>query len=512
MIGRPRRAQALAFPLLATLALTLSASAQPAAKPMLPPKKGAPPVKTPMPAVKVPAPVAAPKAAAPSAQPPAAPPAAPASSTPDLNLDVRTFKLDNGLRVVLCADHASPTVAVDVVYDVGSRNEERGQSGFAHLFEHMMFQGSENVPRGEHFRLVTAHGGSLNGTTSEDRTNYFEMLPENELTLGLWLEADRMRSLDISQSNFENQRAVVKEEFRMRVSNAPYVPAYFKLLELTYQGYWPYEHPAIGSMPDLDAAQLDWVRAFHKAYYAPNNAVLSVAGDFVPEEAESLVRKHFGRIAAVPGVRAYAPPALPEQTTERTATVMDPHAELSAYFDGWTIPPSRDPAHYALSIASMVLSDGESSRLHRLLVRERAVAAEVEAETAGHRGPDAFIVTTKVASRAKAEDVIKLVDQEIARLAKDGPTDAEMTKAKNRIRSKFLFGLQSNMARAQRLAEFELYWGDASLLKSEPSKFGAVTKDDIKRAMQKYITPARRSRVLVLPQKAEAEGPKGAKG
>jgi zinc protease len=358
--------------------------------------------------------------------------------------------------------------------------------------------------------LVTAHGGSLDGTTSEDRTNYFEMLPESELSLGLWLEADRMRSLDISQSNFENQRAVVKEEFRMRVSNAPYVPAYFKLLELTYQGYWPYEHPAIGSMPDLDAAQLDWVRAFHKAYYAPNNAVLSIAGDFSPEEAEALVRKHFGRIPQVPGVRPYAPPPLPEQTTERTTTVMDPHAELSAYFDGWTIPASREPEHYALSIASMVLSDGESSRLHRLLVRERAVAAEVEAETAGHRGPDAFIVTTKVASRAKAADVIKLVDQEIARLAKDGPSDAEMAKAKNRIRSKFLFGLQSNIARAQRLAEFELYWGDAKLLKTEPSRFGAVTKEDVKRAMQKYITPARRSRVLVLPQKTET--PSSTKG
>ncbi|HEY2735038.1 MAG TPA: pitrilysin family protein, partial [Polyangiales bacterium] len=201
-----------------------------------------------------------------------------------LKLDVRRAKLDNGLRVVLSPDHTSPTIAVDVIYDVGGRNEERGHAGFAHLFEHMMFQGSANVARGEHFKLVTSHGGTLNGTTSEDRTNYFEMLPQSELPLAIWLEADRMRALDISQSNFENQRKVVQEEFRMRVSNAPYVPAEIRLDSMVNQGYWPYEHPAIGNMQDLDAAQLDWVRAFHDQYYAPNNAVLAVSGDFDPDE------------------------------------------------------------------------------------------------------------------------------------------------------------------------------------------------------------------------------------
>src|SRR5689334_19798631 len=165
--------------------------------------------------------------------------AASASADDQLKLDVKKAKLDNGLRVVMLVDHTTPTVAVDVVYDVGGRNEERGRSGFAHLFEHMMFQGSANVPRGEHFKLVTAHGGTLNGTTSEDRTNYFELLPSSELALGLWLEADRMKSLEVSQKNFENQRAVVKEEYRMRVEIAAYVPAAIRLQELTYKGYWP---------------------------------------------------------------------------------------------------------------------------------------------------------------------------------------------------------------------------------------------------------------------------------
>ena len=282
-----------------------------------------------------------------------------------LHFDVKRAKLDNGLRVVMLVDHTSPTVAVDVVYDVGSRNEERGRTGFAHLFEHMMFQGSANVPRGEHFKLVTSHGGQLNGTTSADRTNYFEMLPSSELALGLWLEADRMKSLDITQENFENQRSVVKEEYRMRVENAAYVPASLRLEELVFQGYWPYEHPSIGTMRDLDGAQLDWVRAFHDAYYAPNNAVLSIAGDFDESRGararEALLRRR-AAAAERPALRAAA---LAGADAPRSAVVEDSHARLPALLSGWVIPPSDQPDHYALDLAAMLLGDGESSRLHR---------------------------------------------------------------------------------------------------------------------------------------------------
>src|SRR5215468_8388778 len=202
-----------------------------------------------------------------------------------LAIDVRKAKLDNGLRVVMSVDHTTPTIAADIVYDVGGRNEQRGRSGFAHLFEHMMFQGSENVARGDHFRLVTSHGGSLNGTTNEDRTNYFEMLPRSELPLALWHEADRMKTLDVTEFNFKNQVKVVQEEYRMRNENVPYRPASIRLQAMVFQGYWPYEHTSIGTMADLDAAQLDWVKAFHDQYYAPNNAVLAIAGDFDPDEA-----------------------------------------------------------------------------------------------------------------------------------------------------------------------------------------------------------------------------------
>ena len=407
----------------------------------------------------------------------------------------------------MSVDHTSPTVAVDVVYDVGGRNEERGHAGFAHLFEHMMFQGSGNVARGEHFKLVTGHGGTLNGTTNSDRTNYFEMMPQSELGLALWLEADRMKSLDISQKNFENQRAVVKEEYRMRVDNVAYVPAEIRLQEMVFQGYWPYEHSAIGTMKDLDAAELEWVRAFHDAHYAPNNAVVSISGDFEPDTALELVKKFFGNARPLGALPKYEPGPMPEQTAPRDAVMEDAHAKLPGVLWGWAVPENRDPDHYALEMAAMLLTDGESSRLYRALVRERSVAIEVDAGTAQNRGPDIFELSAKLAGGAKVADVEKLFAATLSDVAKTGPSDAEMKKLENRIVAKFLLGLQSNFARAQKLAEFEVYWGDAKLLNSELGKYLAVTNADIKRVVAKYLTPARRSRIEVKPAAAAVAAP-----
>jgi len=421
-----------------------------------------------------------------------APAAAPAAAHP-------AIKLDNGLRVVLSPDHTSPTIAVDVVYDVGARNEERGHAGFAHLFEHMMFQGSRNVARGDHFKLVTSHGGSLNGTTSEDRTNYFEMLPQSELPLALWLEADRMKSLDISQFNFENQRKVVEEEFRMRVSNAPYVPSEIRLQSMVYEGYWPYEHPAIGDMQNLEAAQLEWVRKFHDEYYAPNNAVLSVSGDFDPDECTQVLKRYFGDIKPQPGVPPYNPGAIPAQKAPRDAVMEDAHAQLPAILEGWAIPQDRSPDHYALEMLAMLLSDGDSSRLQSSLVRERAIATEVDASTNDRRGPDQFEISAKVASSSNVAQVQKALDAELDKVKRTAPSDEEMRKLRNRIESHFLFGLQSNIARAGKLAEFELYWGDATLLLGELDKYLAVKKEDIQRVAAQYLKNEARSRIEVKP-------------
>ena len=443
--------------------------------------------------------------------PPPAPAPAPPAAAARIKLDVRRAKLDNGLRVVLAPDHASPTIAVDVVYDVGGRNEERGRTGFAHLFEHMMFQGSKNVARGEHFKLVTGHGGQLNGTTSEDRTNYFEMLPQSELALALWLEADRMKSLDISASNFENQRAVVKEEYRMRVENQPYRPSEIRLQELVFSGYFPYEHSAIGTMADLDAAQLDWVRAFHDAYYAPNNAVLVMAGDFDPDDAMNQVRKYFGDAKPQPHVPPYQPGTMPVQTKQRDALVEDTHARFPAVLYGWPIPEMRSADHYPLELLAMLLSDGESSRLVSSLVRDKAIATEADAATGDQRGPDMFEISVKVASNSTPAAVERALFAELARVKTQGPTDEEMQKLRARLEAHFLLGLQSNIARAQKLGEFELFFGDANLLTGELDRYFAVKKEDVARVAAKYLVPEHLSRVEVKPPPPAATPKGGAK-
>ena len=425
-----------------------------------------------------------------------------AQAAPDraqLHLDVKRRKLENGLRVVMLVDHTTPTVAIDVLYDVGSRNEERGRTGFAHLFEHMMFQGSRNVARGEHARLVTSHGGQLDGKTSPDHTTYFDLLPSSELALGLWLEADRMKALDVSKSSFENQRAVVKEEYRKRIENAAYAPAWLRLAELVFQGYWPYEHPGIGTMRDLDAAQLEWVRSFHDAYYAPNNAVVAVAGDFEEADCMSLLQRYFGDARPQPKVPSYEPSPVAEQAATRNSVLEDPRAKLAAVLNGWRIPAAQEADHPALELAAMLLGDGESSRLHRVLVRERGVALEAGASVNRLRGPDLFELNVKLASGSRVDLVMKLVEAQLADLARTGPTDDEMRKLKNRARARFLFGLQSNLARASRLAELELHRGDAGLLDAELDALLAVTKEDVKRVVAKYLTSARRSTVEVKP-------------
>jgi predicted Zn-dependent peptidase len=424
-----------------------------------------------------------------------------------LSLAVERTTLGNGLRVVLQVDHSAPTVAVAVTYDVGSRNEVPGRSGFAHLFEHMMFQGSSNAPKGAHFKLVSEHGGILNGTTSGDGTNYFEVLPANQLPLALWLEADRLKGLDVTPQNFENQRKVVQEEYRMRVSNAAYVPAHIRLKELVFQGYWPYEHDTIGSMQDLAAARFEWVKAFHDDYYVPNRAVLSIAGDFEPDQALALVRRYFDSARRGETAPAYAPPPVPEQTRTRTAELEDPHAPTPAFFYGWLGPATRQPDHYALELAISVLTDGESSRLHQKLIRDLAVAQKVSGWTADHRGPDLMGLEVQLTESAKLGEVERLVERELDELGRAGPTEPEMRKFRNRVQAWFVLGLQSNLSRAIRLGQYELYWGDARLLNEELGRYLAVSSGDIQRVVGRYLTPARRSLVEVRPTpRAEQQG------
>ena len=421
-------------------------------------------------------------------------------SPPRVHLDVQRATLPNGLRVVMQVDKTSPTIAVDVLYDVGSRVEERGHTGFAHLFEHMMFQGSANVARGQHFTLISAHGGTMNGSTNSDRTNYFEMLPQSELELALWLEADRMKSLDISEANFENQRKVVEEEYRMRFENAAYVPASFRLEELIFKGYFPYAHSTIGSMADLEAAKLDWVRAFHDEYYGPNNAVIAITGDFDPAQAMKWVTKHFGPATSIAHIPPFEPPPVPPQSAPREEIVPDVHAKLPAIMAGWVIPTVRTADHYALEVAGSILADGESSRLHEELVRKTGLCVSVNAGTDDKRGPpDEFSYDARLSSGASVEKVQAILDENLTRLATHPPDEAELIKVKNRIIAGQIMGLQTNFARAQQLAEHELYFGDARLLNEDLDHYLAVTAADVSRVVGKYLTPDKRSRVLVKP-------------
>jgi len=421
---------------------------------------------------------------------------------------IERLTIENGLRLVLAPDSSAKTVAISVTYGVGSRDEGPGQSGFAHLFEHMMFQGSQHVAKGQHFTLISERGGSLNGTTNSDRTNYFEVLPSSELPLAMWLEADRMRALAVNADNFENQRAVVKEEYRMRYENAPYMTGMIRLGELVYADYPPYTRPTIGSMADLDAAKLEWVKAFYDSHYAPKNAVLTVAGDFDRDEAVKLARQYFGDIDKP--VPARAPlPDMPSKVTAKQDTVKDANAKTPAFYFGFIIPPARSPEHYALEMAVSLLSDGESSRLERLLVRDKAVAQRVGAWTHDYVGADELAIQVVLTEKSKLADVEKLVADELGKLAQKPAPAAELAKVRRRVRSSFVFGLQTNLSRATRLGEYESYFGDARLLSRELARYQAVTAEEIQNAVKKYLVPERRQLVEVMP--AEAAKPEGAK-
>ncbi len=421
-----------------------------------------------------------------------------ATAQQEIPLAIERHTLDNGLRVVLSPDSSSPVVSVAVYYDVGSRNETEGRSGFAHLFEHMMFQGSANIGKMEHFQLVNAAGGSANGTTSHDRTNYYETLPSHQLSLGLWLEADRMHHLAVNQENFENQRRVVINEYRQSYENQPYGLAYLRINSLSYGDYFPYANPTIGTVSDLESVGWEDALAFYESWYAPNNAVLVVVGDFESTEALRLVEEHFGDIPRRQ-IPQWQDPGFPDQAEEQVETMEDRLAQLPAFFVTHHIPESRHTDHYPLELLGVILGDGESSRLHRRLVEEEQVCTQVRAYTDDRRGPDLFNFEGILSSGHQPAEARALIDEEVARIVRDGVTPRELTKARNRARAYFVFGLQTTMQRAQQLAEFELYWGDATLLRTELNRYLAVTAEQIQNVARRYLVVTNRTVLDVLP-------------
>jgi predicted Zn-dependent peptidase len=416
---------------------------------------------------------------------------------------IEAFTLENGLRVVFSPDHAIPVVSVAVYYDVGSRNEKEGRTGFAHLFEHMMFQGSENVAKAAHFQYIFNAGGTMNGTTSTERTNYFETLPANHLPLAFWLESDRMRSLKVTQENLDNQRNAVQEEKRLRYDNQPYVNAFLRMNELIFNNP-ANAHSTIGSMEDLDAATIDDVREFFRIYYAPNNAVLSVVGDFDRDEARALVDKYFGSIPP-----QSVPP--PVDVTEangvaiKEETYHDPLAPSPAFVLGWKIPARRSPDFYALSLAGSLLFDGDSSRLYQKLVKGDESVVSIEGGVDERRGPSALYIFALPKPGEDVKSIQQQVFAEIKRIATEGPSAEEMEKILNSLCNDAVRGRQSTMYRAQRLAEFALYDSDPRLFDKELDHFLSVTASDIQNATARYLQGEDPVILDIVPGTAETE-------
>ena len=416
---------------------------------------------------------------------------------------IEEFTLENGLRVVFSPDHAVPVVSVAVYYDVGSRNEKEGRTGFAHLFEHMMFQGSENVPKAAHFQYIFNAGGTMNGTTSTERTNYFQTLPANHLPLAFWLESDRMRSLKVTQENLDNQRNAVQEEKRLRYDNQPYVNAFLRMNELIFMNP-ANAHSTIGSMEDLDAATIEDVREFFRIYYAPNNAVLSVVGDFDSNEAQALVNKYFGSIPPQP-IPAPVDVSEPNGVAIKQETYHDPLAPSPAFVLGWKIPARRSVDFYALSLAGSLLFDGDSSRLYQKLVKGDESVVSIEGGVDERRGPSALYIFALPKPGEELKAIQEQVFAEIRRIATEGPSVEEMEKLRNSLCNDAVRGRQSTMYRAQRLAEFALYDSDPRLFDKELDHFLSVTSKQIQAATARYLMGEDRVILDILPGTAESE-------
>jgi predicted Zn-dependent peptidase len=415
-----------------------------------------------------------------------------------IHLNFKETRLANGLRVITVEDHTAPVIAVDITYNVGSRNERQGRTGFAHLFEHMMFKGSENVGTGEHFYLIFNNGGTMNGTTNEDRTTYFEALPANQLDLALYLEADRMRSLVINKANLDNQRNAVQEERRLGVDNQPYGQSGEIQQGLIYDNF-AYKHTVIGSMEDLNAATVEDVASFFKMYYAPNNAVLALVGDFKTADALKKIKDSFENIPRQP-----EPPPVdmtePEQKAERRANVDDALARLPQVDVAFKAVPGNTADFYALQVLSAALQGGQSSRLYQALVKDKQLVTNVGGFMDEKRGVGALYTSATLRQGVKAADVEAAIYDEIERLKKDGIADWELQKAKNTTRRNFVNNMQSSLSRALNLSVWTVYYNDPNLINTRLDKVSAVTKEDVQRVANKYLNPTNRTVVITTPK------------
>jgi zinc protease len=429
------------------------------------------------------------------------------SATADLPYSRHT--LANGLRVVLHPDRSLPLVAVNLWYHVGSKNERPGRTGFAHLFEHMLFQGSEHVGTNDHFRYVQQVGGVANGSTWYDRTNYYETLPGHQLDLGLWLESDRMGFLlpAITAENLETQRQVVMNERRQRVENQPYGRAGERLRELLYPPDHPYHWPVIGYMEDIAAATLDEVRAFFRTYYAPNNAVLTLAGDLDPASALERVEAYFGEISAGPPLPPLAPSVgdPPPLGGERRA-VLEDDVRLPRIYIACRTPAFGQRLWYAADLLAAVLAGGKSSRLYRDLVYERQIAQDVSTYVNPFEAVGDFMVVATVRPGVEPAVVEAAIDEHLARTAAAPPTAAELAGARSRILTDYWSGLELLSNRADAFSQYTTYFDDPGRLAGEADRYWRISAEDMQELAAGWLGPQARVVVTVVPRTAPAPG------
>jgi zinc protease len=417
-------------------------------------------------------------------------------------LSIESYFLDNGLRVVLNEDHSAPLVAINLWYHVGSKNERPGRTGFAHLFEHMLFSGSKHVGNNEHFRYIQSVGGVLNGTTFFDRTNYFETLPSNYLALGLWLESDRMGFFlpALTQEKLNIQREVVKEERRQRYDNVPYGTAFERLLHLAFDSDYSYHWPTIGSMEDLAAASLEDVQNFFSTWYRPDNCTLTLVGDFASAEAKELVAKYFGDIAPAKSFPRFD--LIRRETRSERRETHPSRVPLPRIYRLYHLPRMGDPDWIAGDLLSTVLTSDKASRLEKSLVYQKQIATDVAVYVLPTEATGMMMLQATAKEDVPIEEIERALDEEIERVAVDGVTDEELTRAKNRTEVDFAHQIENYDSRADLIGMMSTYFEDPHRILEWLEPYRATAIADLKRVAQNYLVPENRVTSIFTPEAA----------
>ncbi len=422
-------------------------------------------------------------------------------------IEFEEYDLDNGMHVILHEDKSTPIVAVTIMYHVGSKNEQPDRTGFAHFFEHLLFEGSANINRGEFDKYVEKAGGTLNANTSYDRTFYFELLPSNQLELGLWLESERLLHAKVENKGIETQREVVKEERRQRVDNQPYGTWIQEMFKRAFKVH-PYQWPVIGYMEHLDAAEEDDYVNFYKTFYVPNNAVLSIAGDLDIPETKKMIEKYFGTIPK--GTIDIPRPTVkePAMTAEERATIYD-NVQLPAIIQGFRIPAQGTPDFYAVDMLSTLLSQGQSSRLYRSLVDEQQKALQIGAFPFGLEDAGINVVFALVNVGGDIDETEAAMEKEYERVRSELISEKEFQKLKNQIENDIVSSNSTVAGRAESLADYHMYFGDANLINTEIERYMSVTREDIKRVANEFFVKDNRVTLHYLPKAMEPKEDKG---